>query len=172
MRNSAMNDRSPFMRRLRQAGPIGRRRLATVAVVAAITVVPTAALANPGSPSGKPTQQSSAATATESAAAARKSAAARTGSARAADKSAAAAKKDAAARSHGSTPAFVTDFAHRLGVSTAAAGRALKEIAGLRARNGRVDPTGAAFVAIARELRVGPARLADAWDAVKQNVPR
>lgn len=171
MRNSAMNDRSPFMRRLRQAGPIGRRRLATVAVVAAITVVPTAALANPGSPSGKPTQQSSAATATESAAAARKSAAAR-GSTRAADKSAAAAKKDAAARSHGSTPAFVTDFAHRLGMSTAAAGRALKEIAGLRARNGRVDPTGAAFVAIARELRVGPARLADAWDAVKQNVPR
>lgn len=167
-----MNDKSRFMPRLRHAGPIGQRRLATAAVVAAIAVVPTAALANPDSPSGKPTQQSSAATAGTSAAAARKSAAAQTGSDRAADKSAAAAKKDAAAHSHQSTPAYVADFSHKLRVTTDAAGPALKEIAGLRARNGRVDPTSAAFVAIAHRLRVNPARLADAWDAVKQNVPR
>jgi hypothetical protein len=67
-------------------------------------------------------------------------------------------------------PAAVRALATRLGVSTGAAGRALKQIAALSSKNGGVDPASPAFAAIARDLGVSPARLAAAWDAVKQSV--
>jgi hypothetical protein len=66
-------------------------------------------------------------------------------------------------------PAAVRAFATRLGVSTGAAGRALKQIGALSSKNG-VDPARPAFAAIARDLGVSPARLAAAWDAVRQSV--
>jgi hypothetical protein len=67
-------------------------------------------------------------------------------------------------------PAAVRALATRLGVSTSAAGRALKQIAALSNKNGGVDPASSAFAAIAHDLGVSPARLAAAWDAVKQSV--
>src|SRR5260370_25482058 len=66
-------------------------------------------------------------------------------------------------------PAPVRAFATRLGVSTSAAGRAVKQMAGLSSKNG-VDPASPAFAAIAHDLGVSPAQLAAAWDAVKQSV--
>jgi hypothetical protein len=63
-------------------------------------------------------------------------------------------------------PAPVRAFAARLGVSTSAAGRAFKQIAGL-VGNGIADPGSPAFAAIARDLGVSPAQLAAAWDAVR-----
>jgi hypothetical protein len=63
-------------------------------------------------------------------------------------------------------PAPVRAFAARLGVSTTAAGRAFKEITGLIG-NGNVDPGSPAFAAIARDLGVGPAQLAAAWNAMR-----
>jgi hypothetical protein len=66
-------------------------------------------------------------------------------------------------------PAAARALATRLGVSTSAAGRALKQIAGLSSKN-RVDPASSAFAAIAHDLGVSPAQLAAAWDAVKQSV--
>jgi DNA-binding transcriptional regulator YhcF (GntR family) len=62
-------------------------------------------------------------------------------------------------------PAPVRAFAARLGVSTNAAGRAFKQIAGLSG-NGSVDPGSPAFAAIAHDLGVSPAQLAAAWNAV------
>jgi hypothetical protein len=67
-------------------------------------------------------------------------------------------------------PAAVSAFATRLGVSTSAAGRALKQTAALSSKNGGVDPASSAFAAIAHDLGVSPAQLAAAWDAVKQSV--
>ncbi len=66
-------------------------------------------------------------------------------------------------------PAPVRAFAARLGVSTSAAGRALKQIAALSGKNG-VDPASSAFAAIAHDLGVSPAQLTAAWDAVTQSV--
>jgi hypothetical protein len=66
-------------------------------------------------------------------------------------------------------PAAARALATRLGVSTSATGRALKQIAGLSSKN-RVDPASSAFAAIAHDLGVSPAQLAAAWDAVKQSV--
>ncbi len=83
--------------------------------------------------------------------------------------SAAAASKSAAARSQ-TVPSAVRGLATRLGVSTSAAGRAFKQIAGLSSRNGGVDPASSAFAAIARDLGVTPARLAAAWDAITPSV--
>jgi hypothetical protein len=62
-------------------------------------------------------------------------------------------------------PAPVRAFAARLGVSANAAGPAFKDLTALSG-NGSVDPGGAAFAAIARDLGVRPARLAAAWAAV------
>jgi hypothetical protein len=67
-------------------------------------------------------------------------------------------------------PAVVNAFAARLGVSTTAAGRASKQIAGLSSQNDGAGPASPAVAAIARDLGVSPAKLAAAWDAVKQNV--
>jgi hypothetical protein len=83
--------------------------------------------------------------------------------------SAASASKSAAARPQ-AVPVAVRALASRLGVSTSAAGRALKQIAVLSSRNGGVDPASSAFAAIARDLGVSPARLAAAWDAVRPSV--
>jgi hypothetical protein len=66
-------------------------------------------------------------------------------------------------------PAAVRALATRLGVSTSAAGRAFKQIGALSSKNG-VDPASSAVAAIAHDLGVSPARLAAAWDAVKQSV--
>jgi hypothetical protein len=66
-------------------------------------------------------------------------------------------------------PAAARALATRLGVSTSAAGRALKQIAGLSSKN-RVDPASSAFAAIAHDIGVSPAQLAAAWDAVRQSV--
>lgn len=66
-------------------------------------------------------------------------------------------------------PAAVRALAMRLGVSVSAAGHAFKQIAALSNNNGGVDPARPAFAAIARDLRVSPAQLAVAWDAVKQS---
>jgi hypothetical protein len=66
-------------------------------------------------------------------------------------------------------PAAARALATRLGVSTGAAGRALKQIAALSGKNG-VDPASSAFAATAHDLGVSPAQLAAAWDAVKQSV--
>jgi len=120
------------------------RRLAVAGVIATTAIaVPAAGLASgSGSPSGKPAAPPA---------------------------SAASAKKSEA---HSQTvPAVVRAFATRLGVSTGAAGPALKQIAALSSQNGGVDPASPAFAAIARDLGVSPARLAAAWDAVKQSVP-
>jgi hypothetical protein len=83
--------------------------------------------------------------------------------------SAARASKSAAARFQ-TVPAAVRGLATRLGVSTSAAGRALKQIAVLSNKNGGAGPAGAAFAAIARDLGVSPAQLAAARDAVRPNV--
>ncbi len=152
---------------------VRQHRLAIAGVVTATAIaVPAAAFASAsGSPSSKPAPpQASAASASESAAAAGKSAAAAGKSAAAAGKSAAAAGKSAAAGSQLTVPAPVRAFATRLGVGTSAAGRALKQIAALNSRQHGVDPAGAAFAAIAHDLGVSPARLAAAWDGVKQSV--
>jgi hypothetical protein len=138
---------------------VRHHRLAIAGVVTAIEIaVPAAAFASgSGSPSSKPAPpQASAASASESAAAA--------------SKFAAAASKSAAAGSQLTVPAPVRAFATRLGVGTSAAGRALKQIAALNSRQHGVDPAGAAFAAIAHDLGVSPARLAAAWDGVKQSV--
>ena len=138
---------------------VRHHRLAIAGVVAAAAIaVPAAAFASgSGSPSSKPAPpQASAASASESAAAA--------------SKFAAAASKSAAAGSQLTVPAPVRAFATRLGVGTSAAGRALKQIAALNSRQHGVDPAGAAFAAIAHDLGVSPARLAAAWDGVKQSV--
>jgi hypothetical protein len=118
-------------------------RLAIAGVITATAIaVPAAALASgSGSPSGKPTPPQA---------------------------SAASASKSAAARSQ-TVPAAVRALATRLGVSTSAAGRALKQIAGLSSKNG-IDPASSAFAAIAHDLGVSPAQLATAWDAVRQSV--
>ena len=68
-----------------------------------------------------------------------------------------------------SVPAAVRALATRLGVSTSAAGRAFKQIGALSSKNG-VDPASSGVAAIAHDLGVSPARLAAAWDAVKQSV--
>lgn len=83
--------------------------------------------------------------------------------------SAARASKSAAARPQ-AVPVAVRALASRLGVSTSAAGHALKQVAVLSSRNGGVDPASPAFAAIALELGVSPARLAAAWDAVRPSV--
>ncbi len=67
-------------------------------------------------------------------------------------------------------PAAARALAARLGVSPGAAGRAFKEITALSSENGGVNPASSAFVAIARDLGVSPARLAAAWDAVTRSV--
>lgn len=138
---------------------VRHHRLAIAGVVTATAIaVPAAAFASgSGSPSSKPAPpQASAARSSESAAAA--------------SKFAAAASKSAAAGSQLTVPAPVRAFATRLGVGTSAAGRALKQIAALNSRQHGVDPAGAAFAAIAHDLGVSPARLAAAWDGVKQSV--
>jgi hypothetical protein len=138
---------------------VRHHRLAIAGVVTATAIaVPAAAFASgSGSPSSKPAPpQASAASASESAAAA--------------SKFAAAASKSAAAGSQLTVPAPVRAFATRLSVGTSAAGRALKQIAALNSRQHGVDPAGAAFAAIAHDLGVSPARLAAAWDGVKQSV--
>ena len=138
---------------------VRHHRLAIAGVVAATAIaVPAAAFASgSGSPSSKPAPpQASAASASESAAAA--------------SKLAAAASKSAAVGSQLTVPAPVRAFATRLGVGTSGAGRALKQIAALNSRQHGVDPAGAAFAAIAHDLGVSPARLAAAWDGVKQSV--
>ncbi len=84
---------------------------------------------------------------------------------------AAEASKAAAAAGKPDEPAPVRAFAARLGVSTAAAGPALKEVARLAGEGGGVDPANQAFAAIASELGVSPARLAAAWAAVSQSMP-
>ena len=84
---------------------------------------------------------------------------------------AAAASKAAAAAGKPDEPAPVREFAAQLGVSTAAAGPALKQVAGLARQDGSVDPASQAFAAIASHLGVSPARLAAAWAAVSQSVP-
>jgi hypothetical protein len=66
-------------------------------------------------------------------------------------------------------PAAARALATRLGVSTSAAGRALKQIARLSSKNG-VDPASSGFAAIAHDLGVSPAQLAAAWDAVRPRV--
>jgi hypothetical protein len=118
-------------------------RLAIAGVITATAIaVPAAALASgSGSPSGKPAP---------------------------AKASAASAKKSEAQSQ--TVPAVVRTFATRLGVSTSAAGPALKQIAVLDLKNGGVDPASPAFAAIAHDLGVSPAQLAAAWDAVKQSV--
>jgi hypothetical protein len=65
-------------------------------------------------------------------------------------------------------PSAVTALAARLGVSTGAARHALQQIGALSGTDG-VDPASTAFAAIARNLGVGPARLADALDGVKES---
>jgi hypothetical protein len=82
--------------------------------------------------------------------------------------SAASASKSAAARSQ-TVPVAVRALATRLGVSTSAAGRALKQLGALSVKGG-VDPASPAFAAIARSLGVSPAQLAAAWDAVRHSV--
>jgi hypothetical protein len=137
-----------------------RRRLAIAGVITATAIaVPAAALASsPGSPSGKPAPpQASAASASKSAAAPSAS-------------NSGAAPSQVKQAQPDSPPAPVEAFATRLGVSTTAAGRAFKQIAGLSS-NGSVDPASPAFAAIAHELGVSPAQLAAAWDAVNQGVP-
>jgi len=118
-------------------------RLAIAGVIAATAIAgPAAALASgSGSPSGKPASP---------------------------PVSAASAKRSEAQSQR--VPAVVRAFAERLGVSTSAAGPALKQIAALSSKNGGVDPASPAFAAVARGLGVSPARLAAAWDAVKQRV--
>jgi len=120
------------------------RRLAVAGVIATTAIaVPAAGLASgSGSPSGKPAPLQA---------------------------SAASAKKSEAQSQ--TVPAVVRAFATRLGVSTSAAGPALKQIAALSSKNGGVDPASPAFAAIAHDLGVSPAQLAAAWDAVKQSVP-
>lgn len=134
-------------------------RLAGVITAAAVSV-PAAALASGlGSPSGKPAPpQASAPSASKSAAAP-------------SQLTAPGASKSAAAGSQPSVtvPAAVRALATRLGVSGNAAGRAFKQIAGLINQDGGVDPASSAFAAIARDLGVSPARLAAAWDAVRQS---
>jgi hypothetical protein len=122
---------------------VRRHRLAIAGVITAAAIaVPAAALASgSGSPSGKPAPPQA---------------------------SAASAKKSEAQSQ--TVPAPVRAFATRLGVSTSAAGRALKQIAALSSKNGGVDPASPAFAAIARDLGRSPARLAAAWDAVRQSV--
>jgi hypothetical protein len=66
-------------------------------------------------------------------------------------------------------PDVVSVLATRLGVSTAAAQRALQQI-GTLSRQGGVDPTSPAFAAIAHDLQVSPARLAAAMDNLKQGM--
>ena len=67
--------------------------------------------------------------------------------------------------------AMATALASQLGVSHSAAQRALTEINALSDRNG-VDPASAAFVAIAHQLGVTPARLAAALYTAKQAAGR
>jgi hypothetical protein len=63
-------------------------------------------------------------------------------------------------------PAIAAALASQLGVSTSAAQRAVNQLDALG--EGGVDPASPAFVAIARDLGVSPARLAAALKAVKQ----
>lgn len=79
------------------------------------------------------------------------------------------ASKSAAARSV-TVPEAVRALATRLAVSISAAERAFKQIAASTNQSGSVDAASPAFAAIARDLGVSPARLADAWDAVRQSV--
>jgi hypothetical protein len=150
------------------------RRLAAAAVLTATAIaLPVAGLAAI-SPSGKPAPPAS----TNSAAAAAKSAAA--GSEPSADVPAAEASKFAAAASNSAAagsgkrvsptvPAAVRAFATRLGVNTGAAGPALKQVVALTTNNA-ADPASSAFAEVAHQLGVSPARLAAAWDAVKQSL--
>jgi hypothetical protein len=65
-------------------------------------------------------------------------------------------------------PAIAPELATQLGVSTAAAQRAVNQLDALSGTGG-VDPTSPAFAAIARDLGVTPARLAAALEAVKKS---
>jgi hypothetical protein len=139
------------------------RRLTGAAVIAATAIaVPAAALASvSGTPSGKPSPPAAASqpTATKSAAAGQPAA---NGSA-AASKAAA---RQSGALSSVTEPAEVAALAAQLGVSQAAAQRALDQIEALN-RSG-MDPASPAFAAIAQGLGVSPAQLAAALPAVKQ----
>ena len=149
------------------------RRLAAAGVLTATAIaLPVAGLAST-SPSGKPAPPAS----TNSAAAAKSAAA---GSEPSVDVSAAEASKFAAAASNSAAagsgelvsptvPAAVTAFAARLGVNTGAAGPALKQIVALNTNNA-AGPASSAFAEVAHQLGVSPARLAVAWDAVKQSL--
>src|SRR5262249_12189426 len=117
---------------------VRRRRLPVAGVSAATAIAaPAAALASgSGSPSGKP----------------------------ASPRVSAASAKKSEAQSQ-TVPAVVRAFATRLGVSTSAAGPALKQIAVLDFENGGADSASPAFAAIARALGVGPGHLGAARGA-------
>lgn len=66
-------------------------------------------------------------------------------------------------------PASTAVLASQLGVSRAAAQRALQQVAALDGKDG-VNPAGAAFARIAHGLGVSPARLAAGLDAVKRSM--
>jgi hypothetical protein len=142
-----------------------RRRLAIAGITAVAAIaVPVAALASgPSSPPAKPAPPQAAAPSVTkpvpSGQPAPSSDPPPTG---------AAASKAAAAAGRPDWPAPIQAFAERLGVSTAAAGPAFKQVAVL-AQNGGADPSTPAFTAIARELGVSPERLAAAWAAVGQD---
>ena len=148
---------------------VQRHRVAVAGVIAAAVVaVPAAALAaGSGSPAakpapaqatGQPTSKPTAFSSDTPAPGSSQEAAAR------ASKSAAAAAQASQSGSNGL--AAVTALAARLGVSADLAGRAFKQISGLIAQNGRLDPASQAFAGIARQLGVSPAQLAAAWHAV------
>ena len=151
------------------------RRLAAAGVLAATMIaVPAAALASDsGTPAGKPAPSATAAGAAASKSAAAAGSAAATGAAAskspAAPGSAAAIKsaaRQSGAQSGATEAAMVAALAAQLGVSHSAAQRALDQ---LQALNGpEVDPASPAFVAIARDLGVSPARLAAVLPALKQ----
>jgi hypothetical protein len=64
-------------------------------------------------------------------------------------------------------PAAVAALANQLGVSTATAQSALDQLDALASTHG-IDPTSAAFAAIAHHFGVSPTRLAAALPLVKQ----